>query len=99
MKPFTAPPTARCIRLIEALDLVGIEGRRLIDADFVHRKIGRLPKQKADFIESEIKLFLQSYGKRRFMSPGMERTRYILTKLTDRPVYYVWFNKNLELRM
>jgi len=99
MRPFTAPAPERCVRLIEALNLVGIEERRLIDADFVQRKFRRLPMQKAEFIESEIKLFLQSYGRRRSMSPGMERTRYVLTKLTDRPVYYIWRNKNLELRM
>lgn len=99
MKPFTAPVPARCVRLIEALNLVGIEQKRLIDADFVRRKIRRLPKQKAEFIESEFKLFLQSYGKRRSMPPGIEMTKYVLTKLTDRPVYYIWRNKNLELRM
>ena len=99
MKSFTAPPPARCVRLIEALNLVGIEEDKLIDADFVQRKISHLTNHKAKFIESEIRCFLQGYGKRRTMSPGIERTGYVLTKLTDRPVYYIWFNKNLRLRM
>jgi len=53
----------------------------------------------ADFIEGEMTRFLQSYGQRRLMSPGSERTRFILSKLTDRPVYYMWRNPNVELRM
>jgi len=96
MQAFTAKTPERCVRLIEAFDLVGIEKDRLIDADFVQQKIDRLPKEKAEFIESEIRTFLRSYGKRRTMSPGIDRARYILTKLTNRPVYYIWLNKNLE---
>ena len=53
----------------------------------------------ADFIEREMGIFLQSYGSRRLMQPGSERTRFILSKLTDRPVYYLWKNKNVELRV
>jgi len=86
---------ARCVRLIEALNLVGIDENRLIDSDFVQRKLSRLTKEKSEFIESEIRRFLRCYGNRRTMSAGIERTRYILSKLTDRPVYYVWFNENL----
>jgi hypothetical protein len=37
-------------------------------------------------------IFLQAYGKRREMRAGIERTRYVLSKLTGRPVYYIWFN-------
>jgi hypothetical protein len=99
MQAFTANTPVRCVRLIEAFDLIGIETDRLIDANFVQGKIDRLPKEKAEFIESEIGSFLRSYGKRRTMSPGIERTRYVLTKLTCRPVYYIWLNKNLELRI
>lgn len=97
MRPYTAPAPARCLQLEEALSMVEIEG--LIDAEFVQKKLDCLPKEKADFIEREIRCFLQSYGKRRNMSPGIERTRYLLSKLTERPVYYIWFNKNLELRI
>jgi hypothetical protein len=53
----------------------------------------------AEFIESEMVRFLKSYGRRRLMQPGIERTRFILNKLTDRPVYYLWRNPQVELRM
>ena len=82
---------ARCVELIEALSLVGIESKELIDPNIVEKKLRLLRRDKANFIEREIKHFLQSYGKRRYMPPGHQRTKYILTKLTARPVYYIWF--------
>jgi len=51
------------------------------------------------FIESEMTRFLQSYGQRRLMQPGIERTRFVLSKLTDSPVYYLWKNPGIELRI
>jgi hypothetical protein len=106
MKAYTANMPVRCIRLIEALSMVTIEedpsavacvggsggDHQLIDAAKVQRELDRLPPPKAEFIELEIRRFLQSYGKRRNSQPGLERTRYILSKLTFRPVYYIWFN-------
>ena len=99
MQAFTAKTPARCARLIEALSCVGLEGNHLINAEFVQRMLDRLTEKQSDFIELEIGCFLQSYGQRRTMSPGLKRTRYILSKLTERPVYYIWFNKNLALRI
>ncbi len=99
MKAFTAKTPERCARLIEALGMVGIEKSRLIDTEFVQHKLDWLPGEQSDFIEFEIRNFLQCYGRRRTMPTGPDRTRFILTRLTERPVYYIWFNKNLELRM
>ena len=92
MTAYEAPMPARCVQLIEALSMVGIEEEQLIDAEKVQRKIDRLGRKEDEFIEDQIRLFLQSYGKRRNSQAGLERTRYILSKLTYRPVYYIWFN-------
>jgi len=97
MQPYTAPLPERCAELIEAFSLVGIEQHHLIDPTYVHRQLAQLAWPKADFIESQIRRFLQSYSGRRDMPAGLERTRYLLSKLTDRPVYYIWFNPNLTL--
>jgi hypothetical protein len=98
MKAFTAKIQARCVRLVEALSMVGIERQELIDPQKVQRKLDRLPAASAEFIEQEIYRFLQSYGSARYSQAGLERTRYILGKLTARPVYYIWFNPKLKLR-
>ena len=94
MQPYTAPLPERCAELIEALSLVGIEQHHLIDPAYVYGQLCELAWPKADFIESRIRRFLQSYGGHRDMPAGLERTRYVLSKLTDRPVYYIWFNND-----
>ena len=98
MKAYNAPIPARCAELIEAFSLVGIEEKYLIDPEMVQHKIEALRLVEAGFIERRIKKFLQSYGKQRNMPEGIERTRFILSKLTDPPVYYIWLNENAELK-
>ena len=98
MKAYSAEMPARCVRLVEAFSVLGIEKRELIDPQKVAKKLNQLASSEGDFIEVEIRSFLKGYGRRREMPPGLERTRYILSKLTARPVYYIWLNPNLELR-
>lgn len=95
MKAYTAKTASRCAQLIEALDMVGIQEQDLIDARKVQRKLMQLPAAEADFIERQIRRLLQSYRTYRDMSPGLQRTKYVLSKLTARPVYYIWFNPHL----
>jgi hypothetical protein len=103
MTRYDASPSPACVRMLEAFGTVGIGEQDLIDPGFVQRKLDNQKTedggQRTDFIESEIILFLQSYGRRRLMPPGIERTAFILSKLTDRPVYYLWQNQNIELRI
>jgi hypothetical protein len=99
MTRFDAPPSVGCVRFMEALGAVGIDEQDLIDPRLVQRKIDGLGLPAADFIEREMVLFLQGYGQRRLMPPGIESTRFVLSKLTDRPVYYLWKNPNVELRI
>jgi hypothetical protein len=98
MKAFAAKMPLRCVRLTEALSMVGIEKQELIDVQKVQRKLDRLPRTKAEFIELQTVRFLQSYGNRRNMPAGLERTRYVLSKLTARPIYYIWFNPEFDTR-
>jgi hypothetical protein len=97
MKAYRAKPSTRCVQLIEAFSMIGIEEAELVWPRKVQRKINSLESSKAEFIEQQIKIFLLSYGKRRQMEPGIERTRYVLSKLTFRPVYYIWFNPEMQL--
>ena len=97
MIAYTAPEKESGIRLAEALSAVGIEQELLIDPPVVHKRIEKLPNEAADFIESEFRLFLQSYADRRYSRPSLKRTTFILNKLTDRPVYYIWFNPSINV--
>jgi len=95
MKAYKAKPAAAGVQFVEALSIIGIEQAELIDPLLVQQKLEKLGDSEARFIEREIRHFLKSHGRRRDMPPGLERTRYILTKLTSRPVYYIWFNPKL----
>ncbi len=97
MKAYKVKMPARCEQLVEALSMVGIEKDLLIDPQKAQGRLGQLQGAEAEFIKLQIRNFLQSYGKRRQMQPGLERTIYTLSKLTLRPVYYIWFNPKLEL--
>ena len=110
MTRYDSPISASCVRLIEAFSAVGVDEQDLIDPTIVLNRLSSLVTRRsysesrgtsheAQFIEEEMMRFLQSYGQRRLMQPGSERTRFILSKLTDRPVYYMWRNPNVELRM
>jgi GNAT superfamily N-acetyltransferase len=96
MKRYEAKPSAGGVQLIEALGMVGIDERKFIDSQAVQDKLDSLTGCEADFIERQIAGFLQHYGKRSRMAPGIERTRYVLGRLTPRPVYYIWFNRDKE---
>lgn len=98
MTAYPAKQPARTVQLIEAFSLLGIEAEQLIEPREVQRKFDRLAPIEAEFIERAIKRFLKSHGRRRDMLPGLERTRYILTRLTARPTYYIWFNSKLDSR-
>jgi hypothetical protein len=100
MKAYKAPEKASNIRLTEALSAVGIEQEFWIDPLAVHRRIEKLSNKVVEFIEAEFRLFLQSYADRRYSRPSLKRTTFILNKLTDRAVYYIWFNpaKNAKVK-
>lgn len=98
MRPLTAAQSHRCAQMLAALGFVGIEKRQLPQVRKVHRKLEQLTVAHAGFIESQICRFLQSYGKRRLLQPGLERTKFVLSKLTARPVYYIWFNPEMKLK-
>ena len=97
MTAYVAKMPVRCVQLLDAFSMVGIEKDTLIDPQKVQRKLDQLRRPEAEFIELQIKAFLASYGKRRNETASLERTRYILSKLTIRPVYYIRFNPELQL--
>jgi len=93
MKAYSAPLSVKCMLMKEAFSLIGVEGQITVDAGAVQQHIEGLSQGKRLFIEREMKRFLAGYGKRKHMSAGPERTQFVLSKLTDRPVYYLWLNQ------
>jgi len=92
MKSFAPRVPVTQVELLEALSAVGIEQDDLIDPAAVQHRLDCLAPPAADFLEARIRRFLRSHGTRRTMPAGLERTRYLLARLTHRPAYYIWFN-------
>ena len=90
MKRYEASDSVHCVRLGEALGMVGIDEELFTDPTGVLEKVQSLAEDKAKFIESEFINFLQAYGKRRNMAEGVERMQFVLGKLATRPAYYIW---------
>jgi len=84
------------VELLEALSAVGIEQDDLVDPERVQQKLAHLAPSAGDFLETRVQRFLRSHGSRRTMPSGIERTRYLLGKLTHRPAYYIWFHPQLR---
>ncbi|MCX5647002.1 MAG: hypothetical protein NTZ17_20325 [Phycisphaerae bacterium] len=99
MRSFEPRVPVEHVELLEALSAVGIEEGDLIDPQTVQQRLNRLARPAGDFIEARMQQFLKSHGSRRTMPGGIERTRYILGKLTHRPAYYIWFNPDKEMTL
>lgn len=95
MTAYSSPPKTSSVRMIEALYSVGIDESLFIDPARVHQEIKLLTIKKHKFIEKEFRIFLKSFGNKRYVCPSPERTQFVLSKLTERPMYYIWFNQSL----
>ncbi len=95
MTAYNAPPKTSNIRMIEAFDTIGIVDSMLINPMEVHRDIELLDTDKRQFIEKEFRVFLKSFGNKRCCRHSLERTEFVLSRLTERPIYYIWFNQSL----
>lgn len=90
MKKYEAPLDGRCVRIREALSMVGLEGCVLLDVCEVQKRIDNMNLVMRSFIEIEMKRFLQAYGTGARIAEGIKRTKYVLSRLTARPAYYIW---------
>ena len=97
MTAYKAPPKTSNVRMKEAFDAIGIVDSMLINPYEVHRDIEFLTRKKRKFIEKEFHVYLKSFGSKRYCSPSLERTEFVLSRLTERPVYYIWFNQSLVI--
>jgi len=100
MMKFQGTEPMRSVKLRQALSIIGIEERDLIDIEQTHGKLQSLNEKQKAFIEKQLKDFLAAYGRRgRNLPDCLARTEYILSRLSDRPNYYLWRNGNIRLKI
>jgi hypothetical protein len=100
MMKFEAAESMRSVKLRQAMSVVGIEERDFVDIERTDGKLQNLRSKGKAFIEKEIAAFLAAYGRRgRNLPDCAARTEFILSKLSDRPVYYLWRNARIKLKI
>lgn len=96
MKKFTAALPTRCVMMREALSAIGIEDKMLLQPSTVLKEIENLKPPAKAFIINQINKFLQSYGRKIKFAPLAQQVKYLLNRLTHRPVYYIWHDKDIN---
>jgi hypothetical protein len=79
--------------VIETLSSVGINEDMFIDPGKAHETIDALDSAKRYFVCDQFDKFIGAFGKRSKMPHSPQRTRYVLSKLSFEPVYYIWFKE------
>ena len=100
MMKFQGTEPARSVRLRNALSAVGVEQADLVDIERTHNKLQGLNEKAKSFIEKQITDFLAAYGRRARNLPAcLKRTELLISRLSDRPVYYLWRNADVKLKI
>jgi len=98
MRRIEIPPRPQAQSLSAELTSLGIPPTFWHDAAEVHKRMENLPAPCRRRLEKAFRRFLGAYGRRRKMPGGLERTRFVLSRLNACPAYYVWFNPHYPLR-
>lgn len=95
MTPYRKGQDVKSAVIVESLMSVGIDEELFVDPVKVHKLIDGLKAADRYFICREFDKFSKAFGKRGAMKHSLERTRYILGKLSFDPVYYIWFRSSV----
>ncbi|MBU2596758.1 MAG: hypothetical protein KJ757_04265, partial [Planctomycetes bacterium] len=72
----------------------------LVDIERTHSILQSLNEKQKAFIEKQIMYFLSAYGRRAKTLPdSFQRTEFFISRLSDRPVYYLWRNADCDLKI
>lgn len=89
---YHSPATVRYTRLKKAILALGLTEDSFKNPTVVQERIDNLPKAKIYILNREFQIFINSYRRRSNMSPGLERTKFILSKMTFPQAYLIWYN-------
>jgi len=98
MMKFEGSEPSRCAKLRQGLSAVGIEQTDLVDIERTHSLLQGLSEKAKIFIEKQVNDFLAAYGRTaRILPAGIRRTEFLISRLSGRPVYYLWRNAKVRL--
>ena len=96
MKVFLPPPDAKTERMKAAFESAGLSRAISEDTYSAHAAMNALPRDLQCFIDDEMRRFCEKFTNRRGMNHSSERTEFVLSKLTNRPAYYLWTNPQYQ---
>lgn len=100
MMKYEGSEPVRSVKLRQALNAVGIEQCDLVDIERTQSKLENLSAKAKGFIEKQIINFLTAYGRRAKNLPScLKRTEFFISRLSERPVYYIWRNIKINLNI
>lgn len=86
------PAPVKYTRLINAFRKIGLELTETTPPFQVEMILEKLSTTKRDYIENEIAKFLGGFRNAARFTPGMARTKFILSKVPPPQAYLIWFN-------
>lgn len=90
-----APPWYR--RFTATLYTLGLTPNDMLLPITLKRRIERLPDKVRKFAEYEIQRFLQHFPRHHDMPAGIERAKFIRSKIPFPEAYLIWFNPQVPL--
>lgn len=96
-KLYTTPAPTWYRRLVDCLYEAGLTQQSLTIPLIVNHRLRTLKPALREKTEKAITNFLYHFRHRRNMQPGMERTRYLLSKIPYPEAYLIWWNPRTHL--
>jgi hypothetical protein len=90
MQAYTPEPDLKTERLQAAFEAAGLKEPVTLSSGHMHASIEALPEPLRGFVTREMEWFCQKFTNRRMRCHSPNRTAFILSKLTERPRYYLW---------
>lgn len=91
------PQHPRYTKFENALLSTGLTDHDLSSPETVQKRIDKLGTQQSKYIESQINQFIHTFRRQQNMPPGIERTKFVLSKLAFPSSYLIWFNPKFAI--
>ena len=90
MQAFVPKPDPKTERLRAAFEAVGLSETWIQRPECLHTAIEQLDTSLKGLVIEEIQRFCQKFTNRRNSPHGPDRTAFVLGKLAEKPMYYLW---------
>jgi len=80
-------------RFVKALMSIGLDAKKTLLPTTLQKRLRALKEPQKSFIENEITQFLHQFKNRQHQDPTLDRSKYIISKLSYPQAYLLWYNE------